>query len=62
MILDTSRGPMDASLLAVREERSTTPAGTLLSKSYFFEGELVKLDQNLEISEAALAALGDASL
>ena len=61
-MLDTARGPMDASLLAVREERSTTPAGTLVSKSYFFEGELVKLDQNLEISEAALAAVGNSSL
>lgn len=62
MILDTARGPIDDSLLAVMVEQSTTPAGTLVSKSYFLDGELVKLDQNLEVSEAALAALGDASL
>lgn len=62
MILDTARGPIDASLLNVVTEASTTPAGRLVSTSYFLDGELVKLDQNLEVSEAALSALGDATL
>ena len=62
MILDTIRGPIEASRLAVHSERTTTPAGTLVSTSYLLDGEVVKIDQSLEVSEAALAALGDASL
>ena len=62
MILDTLRGPIEASRLQLKVEESTTAAGTLVSKSYFLDGELVKLDQDLEISEAALSGLGDASL
>ena len=62
MILDTIRGPIEASRLQLKVEESITPAGTLVSKSYFLAGELVKLDQTLEVSEAALSALGNATL
>jgi hypothetical protein len=58
MLIETSRGPIDDSLLELRIEHSTTAAGPLRSTIYLFKGEVVKIDQQLDVSEAALAAAG----
>ena len=62
MIVHTSKGPIDDSLLSVCIEEATTAAGMLTSKKCFYLGELVKVDQHLYVSEAAMAGLADASL
>lgn len=58
MMLPTSRGLIDDSELAVVTEESTTPTGQLITTKFFFRDELVKIDQTLKISEAALDAAG----
>lgn len=56
MKLETSVGWVEASELSVEETRSETAAGPLKTKKYFLGEELVKIDQHLEVTEAALEA------
>ncbi len=60
MKLETSIGWIEASALAVEKERSETPAGTLVTTKFYFgdRPDPVKIDQHLEVSEAALEAAG----
>lgn len=56
--LDTAIGPIPAADLEVRRTEQDVEVGRLTSTAYYYEGQLVKLDQNLEVSEAALRAAG----
>lgn len=58
MILDTIIGPMDASVLEKVVTTTEIPTGTQTTIEYRYRGELVKCDQHISISEAALLAQG----
>lgn len=62
MKLETSIGPIEAADLVVKTTTQEIPAGNLTTTSYFHDGQLVKQDQHVDISEAALAAAGMADL
>jgi hypothetical protein len=57
-MLDTAIGPIDDSQLAKFTETTTTPAGVLVTTKWFHGEQLVKMDQDMQISEAALTASG----
>lgn len=61
MMIDTAKGPIDDSRLAKCIEETELPGGTLVSTKYFLGEELVKLDQNMKVSEEALVAAGFAN-
>lgn len=61
-LLETSRGLVDASLLSVQVLDTEIETGTLRTTKYFLGDELVKVDQQLEVSQAALEAAGLSSL
>ncbi len=56
--LQTWLGPIEASALRVQITRSVVPAGDLRTTSYFFCDTLVRVDQHLDVSQAALEAAG----
>jgi hypothetical protein len=58
MMLDTAVGPVDASRLSRVVEETELPAGKLVSTKFFLDGQLVKLDQDMTVNEAALSAAG----
>lgn len=58
MKLETSVGWVEASELSVEETRTETAAGPLTTKKFFLGEQLVKIDQHLDVSEAALEAAG----
>jgi hypothetical protein len=58
MKIDTAIGLIDDSKLAVESERSETAAGLLQTTRYLYGGQVVKIDQRLDVSEAALSAAG----
>lgn len=62
MILETSRGPIDAARLSKAVEETELPVGKLVSTSFFLDGELVKVDQHLQLTEEALVASGISTL
>lgn len=51
MMLDTKVGQVEASRLAVVTRTQEIAAGTLTSKEYYLEGELVKCDQTVDVSQ-----------
>lgn len=60
MILNTKVGPVEASRLAVVTKTQDVASGVLVSKEYYLEGELVKCDQTLDVSQEVFdAAFGN---
>ncbi len=55
ILIETSRGLVEASRLEVREESRDVATGRLSTKSYLLNGEVVKIDQHLDIAEGVLA-------
>lgn len=51
MMLDTKVGLVEASRLAVVTKTQEIAAGVLTSKEYWLEGELVKCDQTVDVSQ-----------
>jgi hypothetical protein len=62
MILDTTRGPVLAALLEKRETTREIPAGQLTTVEYLLDGEVVKCDQTVKVSEAAMEGFGSAQI
>jgi len=60
--LQTAVGPVEAAALSVSTTTADVPGGRLTTTSYFLDGALVKTDQHLDISEAALKASGVSEL
>lgn len=48
-MIDTKLGPMDPADLVLKETRQQLPAGVAVTKSYYFQGELVKQDVDLAV-------------
>ncbi len=62
MILMTAVGPMLASQLEMLKTEREIPAGKEVATEYFYRGELVKRDVDVQISADAMVASGLASL
>ena len=58
MIIETSRGPIEAARLERRVERCSVAVGELVTTTHLLGDEVVKIDQHLDISEDALVAAG----
>jgi hypothetical protein len=53
-MIDTAVGLIDASRLQLTQETTDTPAGKLMTSTYRLDGQVVKIDQDLQVSEDVL--------
>lgn len=58
MIIDTSKGPMDDSLLRIVETLTQVPAGECVVVEHFLGDECVKRAVTINVSEKAMASIG----
>ena len=58
MKLQTTKGEIDLYALEAVRTVEMVPCGELEKRTYYLDGELVRQDINVFVSEAAMAALG----
>lgn len=49
-MIDTKLGPMDPAVLGFVETRQQAPSGVLVTKTYTYQGEVVKQDVDLQVN------------
>ena len=62
MMIQTTKGKIELAELEAVRTVETVPCGELEKCTYYLNGELVRQDINVFVSEAAMAALGTGGL